>query len=113
MLRAHVPEARRHQHSVLRSAEEMFVAIRLPALIEPDSDLIRAKRHDSLPVFDIFDMAGETRHSDQSFCHFEVIGKERSDPIAKDFSEVAFVTVTEKFDIARVLVNLPRSQDML
>ena len=40
----------------------MLVTVRLPALIEPGSDMVRTERHQPLPVFDILDMAGEAGH---------------------------------------------------
>jgi hypothetical protein len=73
MLRTHVPEPGRHQHPICWSAEEMFVTVRLPPLIEPRSDLLRTLRHELLPVIDVLNVAGESGHRDQGFRHFKMI----------------------------------------
>ena len=91
----------------------MFVTVRLPALVEPRSNLVRAEWHKPFPVFDILGMAGEAGHCDQGFSHFKVIREERSNSLAKDLSKVVLVTVPHESNIARVLVDLPCSENML
>ena len=64
-------------------------------------------------MFDILDMPCQSSHLAEGCCDLKVIREERGDPFIEDLAKIALIAVLQKRDVARVLIDLPRSEHML
>lgn len=110
---AHGPESVGHEHAAFGGFEVVGDAVHFPTLGKHFADVGGVAADDVLPVGDVVFVTGEAGHFFEDFGDLELVHGEAADAFAEEFGEVVLVAIVEEVEVAGVLINLPRADDVL
>ena len=114
MRRAHTPEGGGHEHAVTWRGKKVRHRVGFPALIEHQPHVLGViAAHELVPIWHIGLVTGQAGHLYERVGYLKGVHRKPRQAFLVQLGEVPFVARLEELHITGVLINLPRTQNML